>query len=200
MGLIEAFPQPRPPAPTSSPRDPARSGGGTELIDGAGRAGYERFYAREVESQVRRAFLLLGSPSLAHDVVADAFIEVYRRWEWIDEPGPYLHRCVLNGCRDAGRRRRRRREVVGASDLAAGRPPAGSIPATGSGSGLGSVELAEALAQLPFRQRAAIVLRYYGRESEREIADRLDCRPGTVGSLIHRGLAALRAELGEERS
>jgi RNA polymerase sigma factor (sigma-70 family) len=62
------------------------------------------------------------------------------------------------------------------------------------------VELAEALAQLPFRQRAAIVLRYYGRESEREIADRLDCRPGTVGSLIHRGLAALRAELGEERS
>lgn len=68
------------------------------------------------------------------------------------------------------------------------------MPASQS-AGFGTIELAQALARLPFRQRAAIVLRYYGRESEREIAERLGCRTGTVGSLIHRGLAALRKEL-----
>lgn len=55
--------------------------------------------------------------------------------------------------------------------------------------------MAELLLELPFRQRAAVVLRFYGGQSEAEIADVLDCRPGTVGSLIHRALKALRTTL-----
>ena len=51
------------------------------------------------------------------------------------------------------------------------------------------------LVGLPFRQRSAIVLRFYGRCSEAEIAAALDCATGTVGSLIHRGLASLRRQL-----
>jgi hypothetical protein len=44
-------------------------------------------------------------------------------------------------------------------------------------------ELADVVAALPFRQRAVLVLRYHARLSEREIADALGCRPGTVKSL-----------------
>ena len=49
------------------------------------------------------------------------------------------------------------------------------------------------LRRLPDRQRAAIVLRFYEDLSEAEIARLLRCRPGTVKSLIHRGLARVRS-------
>jgi RNA polymerase sigma factor (sigma-70 family) len=48
------------------------------------------------------------------------------------------------------------------------------------------------LARLPARQRAALVLRYFADLPDQEIADMLDCRVGTVRSLISRGLATLR--------
>jgi RNA polymerase sigma factor (sigma-70 family) len=66
--------------------------------------------------------------------------------------------------------------------------------AVGSAS-LGFDELADAVATLPFRQRAAIVLRYHVGLTEREIADALGCRPGTVKSLASRGLSTLHKEL-----
>ena len=52
--------------------------------------------------------------------------------------------------------------------------------------------MADAIAALPYRQRAAIVMRFWHDCSEVEIAAALGCRPGTVGSLIHRALAELR--------
>jgi RNA polymerase sigma factor (sigma-70 family) len=52
--------------------------------------------------------------------------------------------------------------------------------------------LADALAKLPARQRAALVLRYYDGLSEAEIAMALGCRPGTVKSTTSRALAKLR--------
>ena len=56
-------------------------------------------------------------------------------------------------------------------------------------------ELADAIARLPFRQRAVIVLRYYADLTEAEIADALGCRPGTVKSLASRALATLSKEI-----
>ena len=53
-------------------------------------------------------------------------------------------------------------------------------------------ELFDVLAQLPIRMRSALVLRYYQDLPENEIAELLGCAPGTVRSLIHRGLQRLR--------
>ena len=61
---------------------------------------FARFYETELPVQVRSAALILGSVAAAQDAVHDAFVEVYRRWARIDDPGPYLHRAVLNRCRD----------------------------------------------------------------------------------------------------
>ena len=150
-------------------------------------AAFADFYRREHEGQVRRAWLLLGDEAAAHDVVADAFLAVLRRWTVVDQPGPYLNRCVLNGCRDRARRAAREEPVAATAD----RPDGGADPVDG---------MAELLLALPFRQRAALVLRFYGGCSEADIAEHLGCRPGTVGSLIHRGLKALASKLPTEEA
>lgn len=153
------------------------------FVTAAPEMSFAEFYGREHDLQVRRAFLLLGKEALAHDVVADAFIEVFQRWERIEVPGPYLHRCVLNGCRDAAKR-------IGREDLSAELPEIAQRDRVDHMAGL--------LLELPFRQRAAVVLRFYGRLSEKEIAVQLQCAPGTVGSLIHRGVAALKEQMGND--
>ena len=53
----------------------------------------------------------------------------------------------------------------------------------------------DAVQRLPYNQRAAIVLRYYHRMTEQEIAAELGCRTGSVGPWLHRGLRRLRQEL-----
>jgi RNA polymerase sigma factor (sigma-70 family) len=56
-------------------------------------------------------------------------------------------------------------------------------------------DLADAVAALPFRQRAVVVLRYHAGLSETEIAEALGCRPGTVKSLASRALKRLENEI-----
>ena len=56
-------------------------------------------------------------------------------------------------------------------------------------------EMWEVLPLLPDRQRMALVLRYYQDLPEADIARQLDCRLGTVKSLIHRGLARASREV-----
>ncbi len=152
---------------------------------------FDRFFRDHYDQQVRRAYLMVGSSAAAHDIAAEAFGAVYQRWDGLEDPVRYLSRCVLNGCRDWGRRRTRWSKVVSAVDPLPEFEGTDPTPADG----FPLVELADALARLPLRQRAAIVLRFYGRESEAAIADVLGCRPGTVGSLIHRGLSRLRQDL-----
>jgi RNA polymerase sigma-70 factor (sigma-E family) len=127
---------------------------------------------------VRLAVLLTGSVDVAQDLVQDAFVSVHRAWSRVREPRAYLRRAVVNACTSHHRRIFRERR-------AATRTGSTSVE-------LGADELFDVLATLPPRQRAAIVLRYWHDLDEREIADALGCRPGTVGSLLHRATARLR--------
>jgi RNA polymerase sigma factor (sigma-70 family) len=141
--------------------------------------GFGDFYRLELDAQVRRAVLLLGSNDVANDVVHDAFIAVYRRWGTLNEPGPYLHTAVLNGCRGVHRQRSRQQKVL---PRLIDRDTPASV----------DDHLDDLLAELPFNQRAAVVLRYYCGLTTEEIARELGCRPGSVGPWINRALAKLR--------
>jgi RNA polymerase sigma-70 factor (sigma-E family) len=141
---------------------------------------FESLYAEEVDAMSRLAFLMVGSVDQAEELVHDAFARLYERWDRVDNPGGYLRTCVVNGCRD--RLRRRRVEERHASAAVGGSDP-------------DTDHLADVLAALPYKQRAAVVLRYYEDRSEADIADLLGVRPGTVKSLLHRGLASLREVL-----
>jgi len=56
-----------------------------------------------------------------------------------------------------------------------------------------------ALQHLPPRQRAVVVLRYFEDLSEREVAQVLGIRPGTVKSRLHYALERLEVEVGTPR-
>jgi RNA polymerase sigma factor (sigma-70 family) len=114
---------------------------------------------------------MVGSPEQAQELTHDAFARLYERWERLDNPGAYLRTTVINGCRDSLRRR-----LLAERERRARRPDAQ----------LGADHLIDALAMLPHRQRAAVVLRYYEDRSEADIANLLGVRPGTVKSLLSR--------------
>jgi len=140
--------------------------------------GFEGLYRREYGPMLRVAHLLLDSAEPAQEAVHDAFAKVYERWDRIDDHGAYLRTCVINRCRDLQRRRRLERDR--------------SAQRTASYADLGARELLDALAKLPMRQRAAVVLRYYEGLSEAEIAAALDMPVGTVKSTVSRALTQLR--------
>lgn len=147
---------------------------------------FEQFYRAEFEGQVRRCFLLTNSKELANDIVHDAMVEVYRRWPSLDRPAAYLNTAVINRCRDVARRTK----VV---ERAA--PRIATDEVSWDPSPTDGIVLDQALANLPFNQRAALVLRFYAGLTVDEIASSLGCRPGSVGPWIHRGLTALEKEL-----
>jgi RNA polymerase sigma-70 factor (sigma-E family) len=139
---------------------------------------FEELFRERYEGMIRVAFLLVGSRAEAEDVVQDAFARVNLRWKRIDNPGGYLHRCVVNCSHDLLRRRRveqrfRRLQRDETSELDAD-------------------EMGDALAALPPERRTAVVLRYYAGFSEKQIAEALGVRPGTVKSMLHRAMAELK--------
>ena len=152
------------------------------VLDGAepGPAGsrdFDGLFAQRYAPMVRLATLLVGNPAVAEELVQDAFVRVHRKWDGVEHPAAYLRTAVVNACRN--NRRRARLERAHATTAS----PAVAPP---------QEPLLDALATLSERQRVAIVLRYYEDLSEAEIAAALGCRPGTVKSLLHRGLAQLR--------
>jgi RNA polymerase sigma-70 factor (sigma-E family) len=128
----------------------------------------------------RLAYLLTDDAGRAEEVVQDAFVRAQRAWARVREPLPYLRAAVVNGCRSLGRRDR----------VARAHPPPAPDPATQEPD-----EMWDAIARLPERQRAVVVLRYWADLPHAEIAALLGCPPATVRTALHRALARLREEI-----
>ena len=146
------------------------------------------FYAAHRVDAARWAVALTGRRDMGEDLAQEALLRTAARLGSIDNPAAYLRRTVVNVCRSWARSVAREQRRV---DLAhAGRPA--SVSAAGH-------ELLDSLGRLGYKQRAAVVLRYWADWTDDQIAAALDCRPATVRVLLHRGLAALRAELKEDQ-
>jgi RNA polymerase sigma-70 factor (sigma-E family) len=151
---------------------------------------FEDFVRARSGALFRTALLLTGqNRAEAEDLLQGALERAYRRWGRISrsgDPERYVRRVLANASTDRWRRLGRRSEQS--------LPPEETGPAEGDH----AADVAErdfllrALAGLPPRQRAVLVLRYYCDLPEAEIADALGCSAGTVKSQASRGLARLR--------
>ena len=151
-------------------------------------------YVRHLASARRLAYLVTGDRVIAEDLVQDAFLRVFGRFQDLRDPGAfeaYLRRTVVNLSRKHFRHQKVERAYLqrqaGSTSVEA---PGRDVP--------GEQALRGALLALPLRQRTAIVLRFYEDLSERQTADVLRCRPGTVKSLVSRGMETLRTSIDSE--
>jgi RNA polymerase sigma-70 factor (sigma-E family) len=152
-------------------------------------AGFEAFVAARSGDLLRTAVLLTRDRGHAEDLLQTALVKAYRRWHRIDgDPCPYVRRVLVTSAA-SWRRLRVTQEIV-------------SLPAhdPAAPDGTEAVDererIAEALATLPPRMRAVLVLRYTEDLSEAGAAELLGCSVNTVRSQTVRGLARLRALLG----
>ncbi|ONH28678.1 SigE family RNA polymerase sigma factor [Pseudofrankia asymbiotica] len=156
--------------------------------DDSGDGGFAAYFGPRVAELLRFAYLLTGDPGEAEDLtqttLAHTFV-VWRRVRGHDRPDAYARRVMVNA--NAGRFRRRRVGQV----LVDVPPERAEVSAQ-----LAAVEdragLAPALATLPPRQRAVVILRYCEDLSEADVAALLRCSTGTVKSQAAKGLAKLR--------
>ena len=155
-------------------------------------------YLRHADDAVRLAYLLTGDHALAEDLVQDAFVRLAGRLVHLRDPGAfeaYLRRTVVNLSHSHFRRRKVERVYLERERGAAWLGPQWPERPLED-----REDLWRALGRLSRRQRAALVLRFYEDLSERQVAEILRCRPGTVKSLVSRGLETLRNEIGGVRS
>lgn len=135
--------------------------------------------------------LLVRDLATAEEVVQDAFVGLYRRWDRLRDPQAaigYLRTCVVNGSRSALRHRGTVERTMPRLRPAEALDDPSSAVSTRR-------DVLEALAALPERQREVLVLRYYGDLSEAEIAEALGVSRGAVKSYASRGAEALRPTL-----
>jgi len=154
---------------------------------------FDELFARHWPRAYRAACLVCGDAHAAEDVAQEAFLAAIRALDRFDRRrpfGPWLHRIVVNRAIDHTRARALRREVAGE------RAPEPVAPEAAAP----DEELVEALAALGPEQRAVVVLRHLLGYTPGQIAGLLDLPRGTVNSRLRRGLDALGAELGAERT
>ena len=153
-------------------------------------ADFDAFVAAHVRDLLRTAYLIAWDQVEAEDLVQECLFKVARRWPRVrsmDQPRAYARRILINLATDGARSRARRRvelEPPSASSAERSVDPLAALDT--------HAELVDALGQLPPRQRAVLVLRYFNDLTEAQAAEVLGCSPGTVKSNASRGLARLR--------
>jgi RNA polymerase sigma-70 factor (sigma-E family) len=152
-------------------------------------AGFVQRHGRELG---RLAYLLLGDRDAADDLVGDAFLAAWQQWDVVrdaDHPLAYMRRLVVNlaGTRIRRSTRERRRLVLFHGDADE------TVRGTDTDA---VVDVRSALARLPARRRACVVLRYGFDVSEQDVARILGVSVGTVKSQTSKGVAQLRPLLG----
>lgn len=141
--------------------------------------GLEQLYSEHAVALTRLAHVIVGSNAIAQEIVQEAFIRFSRARD-VQTPAAYLRTIVVNLARTELRR--------------AARPALPGEPAV-TFDEPAIDETWAAVQRLPEKYRTALALRFYADLGEGQMAEHLGCRPGTVKSLVHRGLDLLRKEL-----
>lgn len=155
------------------------------------REDFDRLYLETHPRLVRTLTAVLGDPAAAEDCVQEAFVRAWKAWpRWRPEAAveAWIYRIALNVAFSYRKRQRLRqvterllRPSLGRSDVRVNASP-----------------LREALAKLPAREAAAVMLRYYHGYSRAETAEILGLTERAVSLRLSRAQTFLVRELGED--
>lgn len=157
-------------------------------------AAFEAYFAARSDAMRGTAYLLCGDWHRAEDLVQQTFTKIYRVWRRIqrhEAMDGYVRQTLVRTFLSERRRGWFRYVSVGSAPIDRAAPSAGLAEER--------LVLLEALAQVPPRQRAVLVLRYWEDLSIEQTAALLECSAGNVKSQAARGLATLRSLLEEEK-
>jgi len=150
---------------------------------------FSEYFAARAHTLRATAYLLCGDWHRAEDITQIAMTKLYLAWPRLRDQGmdAYARKVVVRTFLAENRRLWRRRE-----QLTQTLPE----PPVADGDADQRLLVEAALASVPPRQRAVLVLRYWNDLSVEDTAEVLECSPGTVKSQAARGIAALRKKLG----
>jgi RNA polymerase sigma-70 factor (sigma-E family) len=154
---------------------------------------FRAFAACQAGALRRCAYLFCGDWHLAEDLMQTTLIKVYRAWPKVqkqDSVQNYARKVLLNTWLDEKRRPWRRSELR--VETLPDRADVAADPTAAEARSWAKDLAHRALLELPPRQRAALVLRYFDDLSVAETAAVLGCSEGTVKSQTARGLDTLR--------
>ena len=148
---------------------------------------FRAFMADAQPGLLRFGHVLTGSRHEAEELVQQALVKTYVRWDRLtaEQPVAYVRRVMVTTYTSWWRVRRREAPM----------PDGYDIPAAATQEFSDRDAVMRFLLTLPARQRAVVVLRYYCDQSETEIASTLGCSVGTVKSQASRALNTLRGRL-----
>jgi len=159
-------------------------------------AAFHAFFEKHYAGLSGLAYLMTGESAVADDLAADALTEVWQHWDRVaaaGDPAAYARGIVANLTRRWIRRQGYARRSLRLLDLSGGdqRRSQPDVPAV--------LDVRSALARLPHRRRACVVLRYAFDLPEREVAAILDISVGAVKSQTSRGARQLADMLHDVR-
>jgi RNA polymerase sigma factor (sigma-70 family) len=173
----------------TEPADVALPVEGAPAGDLAG--GFEAFFADQSTVLFRRLCLVTGNRSEAEEIMQDAFLKIWERWDRVrsmDDPTAYLYRTAMNQFRKRYRRAAMAIRKVVRPEAVVDEFVASEI----------RTDVGAALATLSPRQRAALVLVDLLEFSSEDAARMLGVKAATVRSLATQGRASLRRRMQKE--
>jgi RNA polymerase sigma factor (sigma-70 family) len=137
----------------------------------------------------RLAYSVIGDRQVAEELVQESYIRLQKAGARVENRAAFLRVTVINRCKSYSVRRSKERAELWRNAASTESTTPHEID-----------ETLLALRTLGIKYRTVLALRYYEDLSIDEIAKIINVRPGTVKSLIHRGLAKLRTELERQTS
>jgi RNA polymerase sigma-70 factor (sigma-E family) len=148
-------------------------------------------FCRQVHPGLVAALTLqCGSRDVAEELAQETLVRVWERWDRVqsaDSPEAWTFRVAFNFANSWWRRQQAERRA---------RQRAGVRPTVADADLGDAMAVRDALAQLPPRQRSALILRYFADLGVQDTATAMGCAPGTVKALCSQGIANMRRRLG----
>jgi RNA polymerase sigma-70 factor (sigma-E family) len=156
---------------------------------------FAEFVAARAAALHRAAYLMVGDTQLAQDLVQEALSRTYVAWPRLRDPRnaeAYCRKAITTTAISWFRRKswRNERPTEHLPDRTRAAGPEASVVERDA--------VWRALQELPPRQRAALVLRFYEDLTEAQTAEAMGCAVGTVKSQVFAGLSKLRERLGDD--